>query len=91
MRIIQDLRLELRVFSRSPSTTTIALISVALSVAATAVVFTNGHGTETATFPADGAFTCCRVPGGSDRLLSARLSCCQDQSRGGAALRVKDK
>jgi hypothetical protein len=33
MRIIQDLRLALRVFSRSPSATTIALISVANVVA----------------------------------------------------------
>jgi hypothetical protein len=91
MRIIQDLRLALRVFSRSPSATTIALISVALSVAATAVSSLMVTGTGIATFLADGAFTCCRVPGGSDRLLSARLSCCQGQSRGGAALRVKDK
>jgi hypothetical protein len=82
MRIIQDLRLALRVFSRSPSATTIALI-----VAATAVSSLMVTGTGIATFLADGAFTCCRVPGGSDRLLSARLSCCQGQSRGGAALR----
>lgn len=91
MRIIQDLRLALRVFSRSPSTTTIELISVTLSVAGPTVVFTNGHGTGIAILLADSAFTCCRVPGGSDRLLRARLACCQGQSRSGAGLRVKDK
>jgi len=39
MRTVNDLRLALRLFRRNPSTTAIALVSIALSVAATAVVF----------------------------------------------------
>jgi putative ABC transport system permease protein len=39
MRTVNDIRLALRLFRRNPSTTAIALVSIALSVAATAVVF----------------------------------------------------
>src|SRR5437773_10234056 len=39
MRTVNDLRLALRLFRRNPSTTAIALVSIALSVAATAVDF----------------------------------------------------
>src|SRR5437667_9915636 len=39
MRTVNDTRLAFRLFRRNPSTTAIALVSIALSVAATAVVF----------------------------------------------------
>ena len=39
MRTIHDIRLAFRLFRRNPSTTVIALVSIALSVAATAVMF----------------------------------------------------
>src|SRR5215475_14150000 len=39
MRIIQDTRLAFRLLRRTPSTTAVAIFSIALSVAATAVVF----------------------------------------------------
>jgi predicted permease len=38
--VLQDIRLALRLLRRTPSVTTISLLSIALSVAATAVVFT---------------------------------------------------
>ena len=40
MSVLQDIRLALRLLRRTPSVTTISLLSIALSVAATAVVFT---------------------------------------------------
>ena len=40
MSVLQDIRLALRLFWRTPSFTGIALLSIALSVGATAVVFT---------------------------------------------------
>lgn len=40
MSVLQDIRLALRLLRRTPSATTISLLSIALSVAATAVVFT---------------------------------------------------
>jgi putative ABC transport system permease protein len=40
MSVLQDIRLALRLLRRAPSVTTISLLSIALSVAATAVVFT---------------------------------------------------
>jgi putative ABC transport system permease protein len=40
MSILQDIRLAFRLFRRTPATTAIALLSIALSVGATAVVFT---------------------------------------------------
>lgn len=39
MSVLQDVRIALRLFRRTPSVTAIALFSIALSVAATAVVF----------------------------------------------------
>lgn len=40
MSVLQDIRLALRLLRRTPSVTSISLLSIALSVAATAVVFT---------------------------------------------------
>src|SRR5207247_9129096 len=39
MTIVQDVRLALRLLGRAPGATTVALLSIALSVGATAVVF----------------------------------------------------
>jgi len=39
MSLLQDIRIALRLFRRTPSVTAIALCSITLSVAATAVVF----------------------------------------------------
>ena len=51
MGIFQDIRLAFRLLKRTPSTTVIAVISIALSVAATSVVFTAIKAVLIAPFP----------------------------------------